>query len=302
MKKNHFPRAHTRALPRAPRPFGQVKAKDGLYFAQESEYAKESGWKDQVVVTVKGGKIADVYWNGVSNTGAADKRTAVAAGGYDMVKYRQGQGRVGRPGQGRRGRDRQGPGNFQVRAQADGTTDAISGASIHVAGLFELVNKALAAPAVPKGIYAKSGWFFKEQADFDKQTTWKDSVLVTVVNGTVVDVIWNGVSSDKTKKSKLVEDLAGKYGMEKAAKKGAWNVQAKAVQDAIVKVQDPPRSPSRPTARPTPSPAHPSTPRRSASPSKPSRPLANPVPFPIKRPCGMIRAALLIRTRPARPG
>ena len=46
-------------------------------------------------------------------------------------------------------------------------------------------------------------------------------------------------SSDKAKKSKLVEDLAGKYGMEKAAKKGAWNVQAKAVQDAIVKVQDP---------------------------------------------------------------
>ena len=67
--------------------FGQVKAKDGLYFAQESAYAKDSGWKDQVIVTVKGGKIADVLWNGVSNTGAADKRTVVAAGGYPMVKF-----------------------------------------------------------------------------------------------------------------------------------------------------------------------------------------------------------------------
>ena len=27
--------------------------------------------------------------------------------------------------------------------------------------------------------------------------------------------------------------------MEKAAKKGAWNIQAKAVQDAIIKAQDP---------------------------------------------------------------
>ena len=219
--------------------FGQVKAKDGLYFAQETEFAKESGWKDQVVVTVKGGKIADVYWNGVSNTGVADKRVAVATGGYDMVKHGQAKAAWDVQAKAVENAIVKAQGTSKFALKADGTTDAISGASIHVAGLFELVNKALAAPAVPKGIYAKSGWFFKDQADFDKQTTWKDSVLITVVNGTIVDVIWNGVSSDKTKKSKLVEDLAGKYGMEKAAKKGAWNVQAKAVQDAIIKVQDP---------------------------------------------------------------
>jgi major membrane immunogen (membrane-anchored lipoprotein) len=110
---------------------------------------------------------------------------------------------------------------------------------MHVKGFFDLVNKALASPAVPKGIYKKDGWYFKEAADFDKSSGWKDSVLVTVVNGTIVDVLWNGTSSDKAKKSKLVEDLAGRYGMEKQAKKGAWNVQAKAIQDAIVKAQDP---------------------------------------------------------------
>jgi Major membrane immunogen, membrane-anchored lipoprotein len=219
--------------------FGQIKAKDGVYFAQESDFARDSGWKDQVIVTVKGGKIADVYWNGVSNTGVADKRVAVASGGYDMVKY--GKAKAAWDVQAKAVEDAiikaQGTSTFALKA--DGTTDAISGASIHVATIFELVNKALASPAVPKGIYKKDGWYFKEQADFDKQTGWKDSVLITVVNGTVVDVIWNGVSNDKTKKSKLVEDLAGKYGMEKAAKKGAWNVQAKAVQDAIVKAQDP---------------------------------------------------------------
>ncbi|HOX48816.1 MAG TPA: hypothetical protein PLG14_06460, partial [Spirochaetales bacterium] len=31
----------------------------------------------------------------------------------------------------------------------------------------------------------------------------------------------------------------GRYGMAKAAKKGEWNVQAAAVQDAIVKAGDP---------------------------------------------------------------
>jgi major membrane immunogen (membrane-anchored lipoprotein) len=217
--------------------FGQVKAKDGIYFAQESEYAKETGWKDQVVVTVKGGKIAAVLWNGVSNTGVADKLSVVPAG-YDMVKY--GKAKADWNVQAKAVQDyivkNQ---STKVALKADGTTDAISGASIHVKGALDLVDKALASSPVKKGIYAKDGWYFAQQPAFDKDTNWKDSVLITVVNGSVVDVIWNGTYKDNTKKSKLVEDLAGKYGMEKAAKKGAWNVQAKAVQDAIIKVQDP---------------------------------------------------------------
>jgi major membrane immunogen (membrane-anchored lipoprotein) len=219
--------------------FGQVKAKDGIYFAQEADFAKDSGWKDQVIVTIKGGKIADVYWNGVSNTGVADKRTAVATGGYDMVKY--GKAKAAWDVQAKAVEDAiiKLQDTSKIPTKPDGTTDAISGASIHVKGLLDLVDKALSSPPVPKGIYKKDGWYFKDQPDFDKSSGWKDSVLVTIVNGSIVDVIWNGVSNDKTKKSKLVEDLAGRYGMEKAAKKGAWNVQAKAVQDAILKAQDP---------------------------------------------------------------
>ncbi len=219
--------------------FGQVKAKDGVYFAQEKDFAKDSGWKDQVVLTVQGGKIASVLWNGVSNTGVADKLSVIPQGGYPMVKF--GKAKAEWDVQAKAVQD------YLVKTQdvgfskfdAEGRTDAISGASIHVKGFFGLVNAALAAGPVAKGSYKKDGWYFAQQADFDKNTTWKDSVLITVVNGRIVDVLWNGVSSDKAKKSKLVEDLAGKYGMEKAAKKGAWNVQAKAVQDYLVKVQDP---------------------------------------------------------------
>jgi major membrane immunogen (membrane-anchored lipoprotein) len=219
--------------------FGQVKAKDGVYFAMDDKFGS-SGWKEEVVVTVKGGKIASAVWNGVPNSGIADKLTAVAQGAYPMVKA--GKAKAEWDVQAKTVQDylvKTQDVGFSKYSDAEGRTDAISGASIHVKGFFDLVNKALASPAVPKGIYKKDGWYFKEAADFDKSSGWKDSVLITVVNGTIVDVLWNGTSNDKAKKSKLVEDLAGKYGMEKAAKKGAWNVQAKAIQDAIVKAQDP---------------------------------------------------------------
>jgi major membrane immunogen (membrane-anchored lipoprotein) len=218
--------------------FGQVKAKDGMYFAQEDIFAPQ-GWKDQVVVTVGGGKIAKVSWNGVSNLGVADKKTVAMAGGYGMKKA----SKLGLEWDAQAANveaylvKTQDPGFSKFKA--DGTTDAISGASLHVKGFYDLVNKALAAGPVAKGIYKKDGWFFKEQPAFDTQTGWKDSVLVTVVNGRVVDVLWNGTSKDPAKKSKLVEATSGRYGMAKAAKKGEWNVQAAAIQAAILKAQDP---------------------------------------------------------------
>jgi len=180
-----------------------------------------------------------VNWNGVSDLGVADKKTVAAAGGYGMKKA----SKLGLEWDQQAANveayllKTQNPGFNKLKQ--DGTTDAISGASLHVGGFFALVKKALAAGPVAKGIYSKDGWYFKEQAAFDTQTGWKDSVLVTVVNGTVVDVLWNGTSKDAKKKSKLVEAREGRYGMAKAAKKGEWNVQAAAVQDAILKAQDP---------------------------------------------------------------
>jgi major membrane immunogen (membrane-anchored lipoprotein) len=219
--------------------FGQVKAKDGIYFAQDGNFAPQGGWMEQVVLTVSGGKITAVNWNGVSNLGVADKKTVAAAGGYGMKKA----SKLGLEWNQQAANveayllKTQNPG-FSAFKQ-DGTTDAISGASMHVAGFYALVNKALAAGPVPRGIYKKDGWYFRESPAFDTQSGWKDSVLLTVVNGTIVDVLWNGTSSDTKKKSKLVEALEGRYGMAKAAKKGEWNVQAAAVEAAILKAQDP---------------------------------------------------------------
>ncbi len=219
--------------------FGQVKAKDGAYFAEDTGFAPQGGWKEQVVVTVAGGKITAVNWNGVSNLGVADKKTVAAAGGYGMKKA----SKIGLEWDQQAANveayllKTQDPGFNKLKQ--DGTTDAITGASIHVGGFFALVNKALAAGPVSKGIYKTDGWFFKEQAAFDAQSGWKDSVLLTVVNGTIVDVLWNSTSKDAKKKTKIVEALEGRYGMAKAAKKGEWNVQAAAVEAAILKAQDP---------------------------------------------------------------
>jgi major membrane immunogen (membrane-anchored lipoprotein) len=221
--------------------FAQVdlaKTKDGVYFAQSNDYSS-SGWKEQVVVEVSKGKLTKVTWNGVSNiAGAADKKSYAAAGKYGMAKASKIKAEW--DVQAKAAED------FLLKTQdvnfskigADGKTDAITGATLTVSEFFSLVKKALAAAPVAKGSF-KDGWFYAEQKEFDKSSGWKDTALVTVVNGSIVDVVWNGIYKDNTKKSKIVEAVAGRYGMGKVAKKGEWNVQAAAVEDAIVKAGDP---------------------------------------------------------------
>ncbi len=217
--------------------FGQVKAKDGVYFAKESAFSK-SGWMDEVVVTVAGGKITKVLWNGIPNLpGATDKKSFAAAGKYGMAKAAKA---------GEWDKQAAAAEAWLIKTQdlafakfdAAGKTDAITGATMTTKGFLDLVNKALASAPVAKGSL-KDGWYYKEAADFDKNSGWKDTALVTVVNGSIVDVLWNGIYKDNTKKSKLVEAVEGRYGMAKAAKKGEWNVQAVAMQDAIVAAGDP---------------------------------------------------------------
>lgn len=217
--------------------FGQVKAKDGVYFAQDAAYGS-SGWKEQVVAKVVGGKLTEVTWNGVSNLGGADKVTVAAAGGYGMIKASKIKAEW----------DAQSKAvtDWVLKTQdvagkmnKEGYADGITGASMHVNGFFALLNQALSSAPVATGPFKKDGWYFQAQSAFDAKTGWKDNVLVTVVNGTIVSVVWNGTSKDTKQKSKLVTAETGKYGMAKAAKQGEWNVQAARVEAAIVKVGDP---------------------------------------------------------------
>ncbi len=215
--------------------------KDGKYFAQESAFAK-SGWKYQVVLEVKGGKIASATWNGVSNVaGADDKKAYDKAGKYNMKKFGKAQAEWSDQAAAVEAylvktQDL----NFNKYTTPEGNTDAITGASIHVREFFDLAKKAAAAGPLAKGMYAKDGWYYAEQPEFDAQSGWKDTILVTVVNGNIVDAVWNGISKDKAKKSKIVESTSGKYNMVKFGKAQAeWHEQSVKGEAALVKAQDP---------------------------------------------------------------
>jgi len=217
--------------------FAQVKAKDGQYFAQDEAFGP-TGWKEQVVVKVSSGKITEVNWNGVSNLGGADKKTVAAAGGYGLIK--------GSKIKLEWDAQANNVAAYVVKTQdtvgkftKDGLADGIAGASLHVNGFFGLLNKALAGAPVAQGAFKKDGWYYYAQPAFDAKTGWKDNVIVTVVNGSIVDVVWNGLNKDPKQKSKIVTSIEGHYGMEKAAKQGPWHVQAARVDAAIVQAGDP---------------------------------------------------------------
>lgn len=212
--------------------------KDGYYFAQEPAFGN-TGWKEQVVLQVKGGKIVAAEWNAVNNLGVEDKKTYAAAGKYGIKKV----SKIGKEW------DEQAAAverylvktqdvGFSKYTNAAGNTDAISGASIHVKEFFDLAKGALAAGPVAKGLYSKDGWYYAA-ADKFESSGWKDVILVTVVNGTIVDSVYNGLYKDDTKKAKILEAAAGNYGMGKVAKQGEWDIQAKRLDAALVKLQDP---------------------------------------------------------------
>ncbi|MNE53911.1 FMN-binding domain protein [compost metagenome] len=120
----------------------------------------------------------------------------------------------------------------------EGKTDAISGVSVGVDEFSALVGKALAAGPVEAGAY-KDGNYHAEAAEFDANSGWKETVDITVINGKIAAVQWNGVHKDGGT-DKVTRSKSGEYGM--AAKGGAqaeWHEQALKAEQYLLEVQDP---------------------------------------------------------------
>lgn len=115
--------------------------KDGTYTAEQDGF--NNGWKDNVTIEVKDGKIANVNWNSEAEDGGKDKRTSSADGDYGMVEkggaiaeWHEQAEKVE---------------TFLVEKQDvdaielkdDGTTNAVAGVTIKVNGFVDLVKKAL---------------------------------------------------------------------------------------------------------------------------------------------------------------
>lgn len=218
---------------------GTVFAADwanGIYFAQEEEFAG-NGWKYNVTLEVRNGKIVDVVWNGTNINGGPDKVTLSEAGKYPMVE---------RGGAQAPWHEQAAKAEAYLLKTQDPTaitftddayhTDAIAGVSVHV-DVFPLADMALKAGPVSRGLF-EDGYYWAAEDAFAK-SGWKYFAHFTVVNGTIVQVNWNGVHKDGGDSKKVVS-MAGNYPM--VANGGAqsdWHVQAAKAEAYLLKIQDP---------------------------------------------------------------
>lgn len=210
---------------------------DGVYYA-EGQYAEKSGWKELVALKVEGGKIVSVNWNGLHKDGGLDKKTVSEEGKYGMVAKGGAQAEWHEQAAKMEQFLLAQQSTEGITVNEEGKSDAVSGVSIGVGEFSELVNKALEAGPVPAGPY-KDGSYHTEAAEFDAKSGWKEMVHITVVNGNIVAVRWNGVHKDGGT-DKITRSIDGEYGM--VAKGGAqaeWHEQALKAEQFLLEKQDP---------------------------------------------------------------
>ncbi len=128
-----------KALANGPQEKGSYK--DGAYHAESAEF--QDGWKQTFDATVLFGNIVAVNWNAISEEDPElDKKTASIEGTYGM-DGEQGQWHE----QAARAEayllETQDPAAIEY-SDEEGHTDAISGVSIHVNGMYDLAQEALA--------------------------------------------------------------------------------------------------------------------------------------------------------------
>ncbi|WP_374016228.1 FMN-binding protein [Paenibacillus thiaminolyticus] len=120
----------------------QGQFKDGTYHAEAGDFDEKSGWKDTLDITVKDGKIAEVNWDAVNKEGGSTKKQLGEE--YGMKKAGS---ELEWDEQAKKMEDellaKQDPAAITVKD--DGTTDAVSGVSIHVNGFVKLAEEALAS-------------------------------------------------------------------------------------------------------------------------------------------------------------
>jgi len=196
--------------------------KDGFYFAQDSDFTNNQ--KNQIVLEVKGGKIASANFNIESlAAGAQDLKTIAGSSGAANVKTWAAQAKATE--------------DFLVSSQNVNAASVPNGLP-DVKPFFDLAKKALGSSPVAKGGY-KDGWYYAIDSDADGYHT-KNYTLITVVNGTIVDVLWNGVLEGmppSINPSKQITSRANGYPMSNT--KGPWHVQSAAVAAELLRVQNP---------------------------------------------------------------
>ena len=200
---------------------------NGFYFAQDANWSNNQ--KNQVAIEVRGGKMSSVNFNVISlASGARDLKTiSRAPDAAAAVKNWAGQVAAVE--------------NHIVSSQ-NLSNARVQGGPSNASSLFDLANRAVGGrspQAVPKGTYSKDGWFYAEDQKADEWHT-RNTVLITVLNGTIVDVLWNGIlvgMPPSINPSKLITSRARGYPMVDS--KWPWDEQANKIAAEMLKLQNP---------------------------------------------------------------
>lgn len=209
--------------------------KDGFYFAQDANYAANNQ-KNQVVIEVKGGRIASVNWNILSlNHGMQDLKSIAKAGTVPAAVTWASQAAAVEA--------------HLISSQSTRNTNVAGGPS-NARPVFDLADKAVKGRAIAKGGFAKDGWFYAEDTEIDDHHS-RNTVLVTIVNGTIVDTLWNGILEGmhpSVNKSKMITSRANGYpmnddpvppaGITRVRRDNRWDQQADRVAAELVKTQN----------------------------------------------------------------
>ena len=209
---------------------------DGHYYAA-GEFS-DSGWQDVVALKVENGKIVKAAWNALHREGGLDKKTSSELGFYGMAAKGGAQAEWHEQAAKMEQALIEAQSPEAIAVNDDGKTDAVSGVSVTVGGFLKLAAQALEAGPVEPGPY-KDGTYFAEADEFDPKSGWKEHVYITVINGNIAAVSWNGTHKDGGT-DKVTRSRSGEYGM--AANGGAqaeWHEQAHKAEQYLLEKQDP---------------------------------------------------------------
>jgi major membrane immunogen (membrane-anchored lipoprotein) len=216
---------------------GQVEFEDGFYFAQEDGFSEKTGWKYVVTMTVENGEITEVQWDGAHKAAGYPKDYQSRNGMYGMVEHGDAQAPWYEQAEAAEEYllEKQDPLAINYTDEA-GSTDDISGVSIHVKALFELAQKAIKKGPVGRGPY-EDGYYHAEADEFHHG--WKDYVDLTVLGGRIVAAEWSAYPEEGEKHKKKAS-MDGEYGMvANSDATVSWAEQAGKAEAYLEKTNDP---------------------------------------------------------------
>ena len=200
---------------------------DGTYLAKAKE-ADDNGFIEQVEMKVVNGKITSVIWDCIKEDGTT-KRKLADEGHYVMTE----EGLTWTEQADALAKmiiDNQSMASLGMNEE--GKTDAVAGVSIYIGGFSSLLEQCLEQADASNQVTLSDGEYLAKAAQAD-DNGFVEQVTMTVQNGKIIELNWDCIKEDGTKKSKLADE--GHYVMTEDGL--TWTEQAQALAKTVIKNQ-----------------------------------------------------------------